>query len=256
MLNRDVELIDGEPVAYIRPIRALVMADLHLGYEAVMAKRGMLLPQANLRAILSSIDNATKVKEVSTVIVNGDIKNDFSTVDQAEFNELYDFCNHVKALGLKIVLIKGNHDNFVERYRDAFKFEVHAQEAKIGGFFFFHGEEMPSSSGKLMVMGHEHPAIGVYDAAGRLEKLKCFLYGKYRGSNLLVLPAMNYFSSGTAVNIEPKGNLLSPLLKRTGANGMEAIALGYGSTLSFGKVRNLRKIAASRSGMHESRHHN
>ncbi len=246
ILNDEVELVEGEPIAYIRPLKALVMADLHLGYEAAMAKRGMLLPHANLKSILSSIENASSVREVTTLIVNGDIKNDFSTVGQAESNELYDFCSRANALGMGLVLIKGNHDNFIERYREAFRFEVHRQEARIGDFLFFHGEEMPGSLGKLMVMGHEHPAIGIYDAAGRLEKLKCFLYGRYKGGNLLVLPAMNYFSSGTAVNIEPKGSLLSPLLRNAGVESMEAIALGYGSTLAFGKVRELRRIAAAR----------
>lgn len=244
MLGKGVELVDGQPIAYIRPLRALAMADLHLGYEAVMAKRGMLLPQVNLRSILSAVESSCRGREVSTLIVDGDIKNEFSTVGQAEFNELYDFCSRVRELGLRLVLIKGNHDNFVERYRAAFGFEVRYQEARMRGCLFFHGEEMPSSPAGLMVMGHEHPAIGVYDPAGRLEKLKCFLYGRYGRGSLLVLPAMNYFSAGTAVNIEPKENLLSPLLRERGADGMEAIAVGYGSTLGFGKVGGLRRIAA------------
>lgn len=244
MLDDSVELVDGEPVAYMRDISSLVVADLHLGYEAISAKQGALLPQVNLKGILRSLDKAAEGREVSRIIVNGDIKNEFSTVDEAEFNELYEFADHLKGLGVGLTLIKGNHDNFVERYRAAFKFEVHRQEARIGDYLFFHGEEMPvqTEGVRMLVMGHEHPAIAIYDKSGRQEKLKCFLYGSYKRKGLLVLPAMNYFAGGTAVNMEPKGGLLAPIFREADVDRMRAIALGYGSTLDFGTVKNLKRI--------------
>jgi hypothetical protein len=150
----------------------------------------------------------------------------------------------MKDMGLRLVLIKGNHDNFVERYKSALGFEVHRQEVEMDGCLFFHGEELPGDTkARLLVMGHEHPAIGIYSKAGRQEKLKCFLFGRYGRKDLLVLPAMNHFAGGTAINMEPKANLMAPVFKRVNVDGMEAIAIGYGSTMNFGTVRDLRKIA-------------
>ncbi len=242
-LTKDVELLDGLPIAYIRSLNALVVADLHLGYEGVMVKSGVFLPKANLKKIMDMIGGALKSTKADTVIVDGDIKNEFSTVDREEFNELYDFINFLKEKKAMPVLIKGNHDNFVERYKEPFKLKVYRQEALIGGYLFFHGEELPEGvkKAKMLIMGHEHPAIGIYNATGIKEKLRCFLYGRYEGKPLLVLPAINYYAAGTDVNMQPASTLLSPVFRRTRVDGMRAIAIGYGSTIDFGSVSKLRK---------------
>jgi hypothetical protein len=242
-LTKDIELLDGLPVAYIRSLNALAVADLHLGYEGVMVKKGVFLPKANLKKISEMMDTALKATGAGTVIVDGDIKNEFSTVDQEEFNELYDFINFLRDRKVSTILIKGNHDNFVERYKAPFKLEVHRQEALIGGYLFFHGEELPvdTKKARMLIMGHEHPAIGIYNA-GVKEKLRCFLYGRYEGKPLLVLPAINYYAAGTDVNLQPEGTLLSPVFKRASVDGMRAMAIGYGSTIDFGPVEKLRRV--------------
>ncbi len=246
MLDENVELIDGRPIAYLKDIKALVISDLHLGYEGMMSKEGVLIPPVNLKRILEIIEEAAKGRAVNTVIIDGDIKNEFSTVEQAEFNELYDLIMFSRSKKLELVLIKGNHDNFVERYREPFKLKVYRQSWKTGRYLFFHGEEMPEGidrSVELLIMGHEHPAIGVYNTIGKQEKLKCFLYGRYKRRKLIVLPAANFFAGGTAVNLEPKENLLAPIFKRLDIDKMHAIVIGYGSTIDFGTVKSLRKAA-------------
>jgi hypothetical protein len=244
MLNEDIELIDGLPVIYIKSLDAIVVADLHLGYEGVMAKRGTLLPKINLKRILETLDKVLQKTKAKRIIVDGDIKNEFSDVDQEEFNELYDFINFMKERKVQTTLIKGNHDNFVERYKEPFKLEVFRQEAKLSRYLFFHGEELPKDTKKvkMLIMGHEHPAIGVYNTAGKKEKLSCFLFGKYKRVPLLVLPAMNYFAAGTDINFQQKQELLSPVLREINVDKMRAIAIGYGSTIDFGTIGKLRNI--------------
>lgn len=245
MLNDDIELIDGMPVIHIRSLNALAVADLHLGYEGVMAKKGALLPKVNLKKIIELIDTALIKTRAKTIIVDGDIKNEFSTVDQEEFNELFDFVTFVRGKGLDLILIKGNHDNFVERYREPFKLKVYQQEARLGDYLFFHGEEAPhdTKKAKMLIMGHEHPAIGVYNAGGKKEKLAAFLLGTYKRTPLLVLPAMNYYAAGTDINLQSKSALLSPVLKEMNVDKMKAIAIGYGSTIDFGTIGKLRNIS-------------
>ncbi|MCW6160544.1 MAG: metallophosphoesterase [Candidatus Micrarchaeales archaeon] len=244
MLTKDVELIDGLPIIYIKSLSALVCADLHLGYEGVMAKKGSLLPKVNLKSITESLAQALERTRAKQIIVDGDIKNEFSNVDQEEFNELYDFVQFAKEKKVQLVLIKGNHDNFVERYKEPFKLVVYRQEAKIGKYLFFHGEEPPkdTSGVSMAIMGHEHPSIGIYNAVGTKEKVRCFLLGSYRRVPLLVLPAINYYAAGTDVNIEPSRALLSPVFKHADIDRMKAIAIGYGSTIDFGVVGKLRNL--------------
>ncbi|MCL4372436.1 metallophosphoesterase [Candidatus Marsarchaeota archaeon] len=248
MLGEDIELLDGLPIAFIKSLNALAVADIHLGYEGVMAKRGVLIPKVNFNKMTESISKAIAKTNASTLIVDGDIKNEFSKVDEEEFNELYDFIMFAKGKGIKPILIKGNHDNFVERYKEPFKLEVHRQQARMGKYLFFHGEEMPEIGKaergvKTLIMGHEHPAIGIINAIGNRERLKCFLHGSYKGKSLLVLPALNYLAGGTEVNIVPYEELLSPIFSHVSIDKMHAIAIGYGSTIDFGEIRNLRRIA-------------
>ncbi|MEM3841535.1 MAG: metallophosphoesterase [Candidatus Micrarchaeaceae archaeon] len=243
-LTDDIELIDGLPIAYIKSISSIVLSDLHLGYEGMMARRGVLSPKVNLKKIKSAVSAALERTSAEKVIVTGDIKNDFSDVDVEEFNELHEFIEFVKGKGASQLLIKGNHDNFISRYRNAFGVVIKDEYAQVGSYLFFHGDELPkvSKSTRALIMGHEHPAIAVYNEAGRKEKLKCFLYGKYMGLDILILPAICYFSTGTEVNIELKDSLLSPVFSKIDLDSMRAIAIGYGSTEDFGKVGDLRAL--------------
>ena len=242
-LTPDVELVDGLPIAYIKSLNALAMSDLHLGYEGMMAGRGVLIPKINLKRILEATDAALKKTKAKRIIVNGDIKNEFSRVDIEEFNELYDFIAFARERKVELTLIKGNHDNFVERYREPFNLSVHAHQALIGDYLFFHGEILPKEMPKcrMAIMGHEHPSMLVYGRAGRREHLKCFLYGSYRRRPLLVLAAASYFASGNDLNaVNPRP--LSPIFRKVQLSGMRAIICAYGSTLDFGPVGKLREI--------------
>ena len=243
MLNEDIYLPDGLPVAYIKSINTLVVSDLHLGYEGMMAKRGMLIPKVNLRSIEDIITKSAEETGAKSIIVNGDIKNEFSNVETEEFNEMLDLIRMAERLGLRMTLIKGNHDNFVDRYREAFHLEIHSQSANIGEYMFIHGERRPVIRGRprMMIMGHEHPAISITNEAGVRERLRCFLFGSYKGIPLLVLPAMNYFAGSTDINMADRDELLSPVLGEVNVDAMHAIAIGYGSTIDFGTISDLRR---------------
>ncbi len=247
ILDEDIELIDGMPLAYIKSLNALATADLHLGYESVMAKRGTLIPKVNFTKITEALSIALDKTGAKTILVDGDIKNEFSRVDEDEFNELYEFIMFTREKHVTPILIKGNHDNFVERYKEPFKLSVYRQQAMMGKYLFFHGEEMPALDKttrgvKTLIMGHEHPAIGIIDEIGKHERLKCFLYGRYKNMKLLVLPALNYFAGGTEINFVPEGELLSPIFKKVNIGKMHAIAIGYGSTIDFGEIKKLRSV--------------
>ena len=77
-------------------------------------------------------------------------------------------------------------------------------------------------------------------------EVRCFLFGKisYSGKKvgLMVLPAIGYFETGSDVNMHNKRRIMSPILKKADVDAMEAIAIGDGSTLNFGKGGGLRNV--------------
>ncbi len=243
-LPEGLEIVEGLPVLYIKSLSAIVCTDLHLGYEGVMADKGHFLPKANLNNIKKIITKAANATKASKIIVDGDIKNEFSKVHIEEFNEFRDFVNYIREdLGIKeIILIKGNHDNFIDQYKRPLGVKVFSQEALIGDFLFFHGEELPKSSeGKVLVMGHIHPAITLFNGLGVREKLKCFLYGRMKDNRkIVVVPAMNYFSEGVGVNMEDPSSMAPVFRKMLDVNSMEAYCIGEGETLDFGKIEDLK----------------
>jgi putative SbcD/Mre11-related phosphoesterase len=246
-LGKGIEIIDGLPLLYIEKLSAIACSDLHLGYEGVKADRGTFLPKVNLNGIKEAVAEAIDKTGAERIIIDGDIKNEFSEVHREEFNEFRDLAiflrNELRIS--RITLIKGNHDNFIERLKVPLGLEIHRQEAILSGILFFHGEELPNAgTGDLLVMGHLHPAITVYSDLGVREKLKCFLYGKTNdGRKIIVLPAMNYFAEGVGVNAERVDGMAPIFKKMLDVDSMRALCIGEGETLDFGRIGDLRNAA-------------
>ncbi len=242
-INKDMEIIEGLPILFVRSLSALVCSDLHLGYEGVAADKGILVPKINFRKIKEQLRAAQDHACASCIIINGDIKNEFSKVHTEEFNEFNDLVKYIRGdLGIDdIILIKGNHDNFIDRLEKPLGFRVERQQMLLGNILFFHGEEAPNlNKEKVLIMGHLHPSISLYTDLGIKEKLRCFLVGKTRGNkDLIILPAMNYFSEGMEANSPSKSRLSEVLDSIADINGMRALCIGEGETLDFGTIRDL-----------------
>ncbi len=245
-IGKDLEIIDGLPLLYIKSLNAIACSDLHLGYEGVMADKGTFLPKVNFNNIKRNIPEALEQTGAKKIIVDGDIKNEFSTVHVEESAEFYDFIKFLSGMRIEeVVLIKGNHDNFIDRLsKEPIRAKIYSQEALLNDYLFFHGEELPESKGgNVLIMGHVHPAISLYNKLGVKEKLKCFLKGKLKdGREIIVLPAMNYFAEGVGVNFEDVSEM-SPIFEdMLDVGGMHALCIGEGETLDFGTIKALASL--------------
>ena len=72
----------------------LVIADLHLGYEEMLNKQGVLMPRINFRDIKERLERRvfSKLKKLDKIIINGDLKHEFGTISEQEWSEvLIDF---------------------------------------------------------------------------------------------------------------------------------------------------------------------
>jgi len=248
-----VENVDAVPAIYIRELDAICVADLHLGYEGIMAEYyGLFLPKTQfkeelelLREMLRSFDRKPK-----RIVLLGDVKHEFSETSYHEYKELKELFLYLEQNFEQIMIIKGNHDNFIARATKGFEKIELFDELELGDYFLTHGHKLEkplsyfAKKGRKVIIGHEHPAIALYSDVGGREKLKCFLAGKCkRGFYLLVLPAFSTLAEGTEINVVPQSELLSPILKLVDIDNLDVFLvdrdLGF---KRLAKLVELRKV--------------
>ncbi len=245
-LTDTIEIIDSYPAAYIDPLDAIVIADLHLGYETIAAENGVFLPKVQFNKTIDKMRKIVSRIDAKNIIINGDIKHEFSETSYHEYKEvknLFDFLNSLDFE--KIIVLKGNHDNFIINITRKYdNIELH-NELALDDFFFLHGHKDKNISNIKqgnIILAHEHPAIGLHTEIGVKEKLKCFLYGKANDKNIIILPAFSYFAQGSDINLIPKNELLSPILKKIDIDSFKPIGiLEEEKLLEFPEIKRIRE---------------
>jgi hypothetical protein len=236
---KGIEIIDL--CLYIKKHKTLVISDLHLGYEEAMNQRGVLVPKTQFKDVYEKLEKILKSIIVETVIITGDLKHEFGTIGDAERKNILSLIDMLLKDGKKVVLLKGNHDimlPFIARKRNI---EI-IESLKIEDILICHGDEIlpeaESQETRVIIMGHEHPAIGLREKA-KYESYKCFLKGKFKNKILIVIPSFNPLTVGTDVL---RNNLLSPFLKQD-LNKFEAFIVEKEKIYNFGKLNkiNLKK---------------
>jgi len=245
-LTDTIEIIDSYPAAYIDSLDAIVIADLHLGYETIAAENGVFLPKVQFNKTIDKMRKIVSRIDAKNIIINGDIKHEFSETSYHEYKEvknLFDFLNSLDFE--KIIVLKGNHDNFIINITRKYdNIELH-NELALDDFFFLHGHKDKNISNIKqgnIILAHEHPAIGLHTEIGVKEKLKCFLYGKANDKNIIILPAFSYFAQGSDINLIPKNELLSPILKKIDIDSFKPIGiLEEEKLLEFPEIKRIRE---------------
>lgn len=224
---------------YLKKEKALVIADVHMGVEEALNKQGILVPRTQYAETINLLENRLKGFGLKKIIINGDLKHEFGKISETEWRHtlrLLDFLfEHCK----KIVLIKGNHDTILGPIADKRGLEVKRNYA-IGKTMILHGDKIPKGekfdSMKRLIIGHEHPAVSLHKD-GRLEKFKCFLKGKWKKKELIVMPSFNLVTEGTDVI---KEKLLSPFLKQS-LDDFQVFIVSEG-VYGFGTVKDIKLL--------------
>ncbi len=207
------------PLVYLRESKVLVFADAHLGFEEEMASHGLFLPRIQKKKLLEILESVLSIVDVEWVVVAGDIKHQFGQLGRIERKELSEVLNFLSQHVSRVTIVRGNHDNYLplvlRRYENVKLVEDYTV---IDDILVLHGHKdvLPENIDqyKLVVMGHEHPSLGLRDKLGYLIKYPCFLYTKLRnsGTRVLVLPATGAYQTGTTVGLEPSA-YLSPIMR-------------------------------------------
>ena len=213
----------------------LIIGDLQLGYEAVLHKQGVLVPPFQLKDILKRLENIFKKTTAKRIVINGDIKHQFGSISEQEWRETLQLFDYLLTKVQEIILVKGNHDLTLGPIAKKRNIAI-VDSYTIDDVTILHGHELPKKITKILVIGHEYPAISFPKRPG--EKYKCFLLGKWKRSNLLVLPSFNPLTEGSDVMQE---HFLSPFLQG-GIKNFEVYIVESGKTLHFGKIQTIKKL--------------
>lgn len=175
----------------------VVIGDLHIGLEKYMRDQGVFMSKKQLPEIKKALSQVLKrYSSNCTLIINGDVKHDFKRQDYEDTKEIKEFIRFVSERFQDVVLVRGNHDNYLMNITEYLGKEL-VDFFETSRFFIVHGHKstlLPTD--KNIIMHHEHPAITLRDEVNAKVKIQAFLIGKYANNYVIVAPAFSYYSPG------------------------------------------------------------
>ena len=222
---------------YLKKEQVLIIGDIHLGYEESLSQQGILVPRFQLKETIKRLEKILNKLKIKEVVITGDLKHEFGKILHTESRDTLEFLDFLLKK-YKLVIIKGNHDTILSYIAQKRSIEL-KQYYKIKDIFVCHGDKIIENldffSSKTIIMGHEHPAISI-SKNSRTETFKCYLVGKYKDKELIVMPSFNVLIAGSDIL---KGEILSPFLKKANLDELEVHVVAD-KVYYFGKLRNLK----------------
>lgn len=165
-----ITLLFPHPAALIKTEEAkiLVIADLHIGWELALSKKGIHVPSQTPK-LLEKLKSLVSKYKPEELLILGDVKHTVATAEAGEWHDIPDFFSELGKQVHKIHVIRGNHDGNLEPMLPENIELLPATGIVLGGVGFFHGHQWPSPSilkCRTLVMGHVHPVVAFRDPAG------------------------------------------------------------------------------------------
>src|SRR5712692_1015613 len=167
--------------------RAVVVADLHLGWEVTLARQGIHVP-SQVPRLLDRLRRIIHDTSCQQLILLGDVKHAVAKVELEEWKYVPEFFEGLVEIIPDVQVIPGNHDGNLE--------PLTPPNVKIGssdGLAFwdtvglFHGHAWPSPpllGCKFLVMGHLHPVVLFKDPLGFRITRQAWVRAKSDGNRL------------------------------------------------------------------------
>jgi len=228
---------------YLRKEKILVIADLHIGYEQMLAEQGTVIPRGQFQDMLKDMklifERLKKNKEkAEEIVLLGDLKHEFGKISRQEWGEVSRFLDFLFENVEKVVLIKGNHDTILEPIARKEGLEI-VKCYVNGSVCFVHGDkeikECIDRKIKTIILGHKHPAITLSKGAKK-EKYKCFLVGKWKEKKIIILPSFFSLVEGSEVYVKDTNLGFKFNIKE-----FEVYIPTEEEVLDFGKVKNIER---------------
>ncbi len=234
---RNIYLVPGTPILYIPDLEAIVLSDLHLGYEEALARGYMytsgkrsnyvryvgsiIVPRRQFKRIIEYLDKAYSLLdgEIRRVIIDGDLKHAFDRLLRQEKREVGKLLDYLREKDVEeIILIRGNHDNYLPLILKKYGLELvkyyETHVRGIGNVLFTHGHiDLDINGYDLVVIGHEHPAIRCLSSS---KTPALIIMNTDKNSKILILPASGPYQAGTNISSN-RNEYLSPIIRKHGS---------------------------------------
>ncbi|MCZ2807875.1 MAG: metallophosphoesterase [Candidatus Bathyarchaeota archaeon] len=221
--------------------RALVVADLHIGWERLLSQRGVHVPSQTPK-IKNMMLRLIKECKPTRVIFLGDVKDAIAKVEMEEWRDIPNFFEDIQTEVSDIQVILGNHDGNLEPLLPENVKIIPPTGISFGDVGLFHGHAWPAPElleCRSLVTGHVHPTVAIRDPMGfrmtrqvlvkapcdgeQLAKsllnhlgakknnnnLSAVLEEQYKVklnvSQLFIMPAFNQFLGGRPINERKRG---------------------------------------------------
>lgn len=225
-----MKFLKDEPALLLDDLesKTLVLADLHLGIEYEIYRKGISIPprmEKQKKRILQLLEET----EGERIVLLGDVKHNIPSMSIGEKEKLPSFLESLTEEG-EVHVAKGNHDGMIEDLAPG-DVRVHGTSGfKLDKYYFNHGHAWPDPEAleaKTLIRGHSHPAVEFKDKLGFSSILPCWiksridvekLAGEMGGEKRIleksvIVPSFNELISGMSVNKEMEESLLGPLLR-------------------------------------------
>jgi len=232
-----MRFITNEPALMVG--RTLVIADLHLGMERELFRKGVRLPTQTPR-ILQHVLKLVKETRCSELVIIGDLKHNIVGAEWDEKQELIRFIEEIKK-HVPVRLIKGNHDGAIESYLDV---PVSPGSGfAVGNVWLFHGHAKPGKGSErcsTLIMGHVHPIIEFTDSLGGRMQEKVWVRGTLdTKQELVIMPAFSHLLGG----VDVREGLLGPMKKHLAVGQAKVYLL---DSLCIGTIGDLSEASHRR----------
>ena len=212
--------------------QTLIVGDFHLGYEGELEEKGFLLPKFQLKDILKRLETIFQQVKPKIIIINGDLKHNYAKILKQEWRDVLKLVDFLKRKCQQLIIVRGNHDLFLGPIASKKNIKI-VDYYLIKDILICHGDKIvPAPKIKTIILGHEHPAV-ILKENTKSEKFKCFLKGKFKRKNIIIMPSFNHLTYGSDIT---KQDRFSPYLKDI--SNFQIFVVGE-KTYDFGKVANL-----------------
>ena len=218
---------------FIKKEKILIIGDLHIGLEEAYNKEGILIPRFQFPEIIKHLDKIFYKIKPNITVINGDLKHEFGTISNQEWKHTLRLLDYLIGKKQEIILIRGNHDTILGPIADKRKIKILDFYNPNNDITITHGHKILKNLNKTIIIGNEHPAISFKER--KYEKFKCFLLGRWKSHNLIVIPSFNFVTEGTDIT---KEKLLSPYLKQD-LNNFEVFIV-EDKIYKFGKIKDIK----------------
>lgn len=170
--------------------KALIVSDLHFGKTGHFRKAGIAVPQSVYKEDLQRLVSLLHHFHPKKLLVVGDFFHSAANTELDWFKRWRE-----SFAGLKIVLIRGNHDILKDSWYQEAAIEVVHPTLQLNGFLFSH-DRCETADGVYSFCGHIHPGVVLHGLGKQSLRFPCFYFGQTH----CILPAFSKFTGAVGMD--------------------------------------------------------